>query len=156
ELFTHSTPASMRSGRIAGPEGAVGMDYFPIFLDLKGRPVLIVGGGEAAARKLRLLRKAGAIVSVVARHPVAEIESSDARIIRRGFVAGDVRGQTIVFSASENDALDDRVAAAAGAANIPFNVLDRADASNFILPAIVERDPVLIAISSGGSAPVLA
>jgi uroporphyrin-III C-methyltransferase / precorrin-2 dehydrogenase / sirohydrochlorin ferrochelatase len=131
------------------------MDYFPIFLDLKGRPALIVGGGEPAARKLRLLQKAGAVVSVVARHPVAEIETSGARIIRRGFVAGDVRGQTIVFAASEDEALDDRVAEAARAANIPGNVLDRAAASSFVLPAIIERDPVVIAISSGGAAPVL-
>jgi uroporphyrin-III C-methyltransferase / precorrin-2 dehydrogenase / sirohydrochlorin ferrochelatase len=132
------------------------MDYFPIFLDLKGRPALIVGGGEAAARKLRLLRKAGAVVSVVARRPVAEIETSGARIIRRGFVAGDVRSQTIVFAASEDEPLDDRVAEAARAANIPCNVLDRASASGFVLPAIIERDPVVIAISTGGTAPVLA
>ena len=132
------------------------MDYFPIFLDLKGRRALIVGGGEAAARKLRLLRKAGAEITLVAVQPCAEIAESGARLVRRGFVAGDVKGQTIVFAASEDEALDDRVAEAAAAAGVPFNVLDRADASSFILPAIVERDPVLIAISSGGAAPVLA
>jgi len=132
------------------------MDYFPIFLDLKGRPALIVGGGEAAARKLRLLHKAGAVISVVARHPIAEIETSGARIIRRGFVTGDLRGQTIVLAASEDEALDDRVAEAARAANIPCNVLDSASASSFVVPAIIERDPVVIAISSGGTAPVLA
>lgn len=132
------------------------MDYFPIFLDLKGRRALIVGGGEAAARKLRLLKKAGATITVVAARPIREIEESGARLIRRGFVAGDVNGQAIAFAASENEAIDDRVAEAARAANIPINVLDRAPASSFILPAIVERDPVLIAISSGGSAPVLA
>jgi uroporphyrin-III C-methyltransferase/precorrin-2 dehydrogenase/sirohydrochlorin ferrochelatase len=132
------------------------MDYFPIFLDLKGRRVLIVGGGEAAARKLRLLRKAGAEITVVATRPGVEIEESGARLVRRGFVAGDVGGHAIVFAASENETLDDRVAEAAAAAGVPFNVLDRADASSFILPAIVERDPVLIAISSGGAAPVLA
>ncbi len=132
------------------------MDYFPIFLDLKGRPALIVGGGGAAARKLRLLQKAHAIVTVVAQRPVGEIEAADVRLIRRGFVAGDVNGQAIVFAASGDDSLDDRVAEAARAAGIPVNVLDRASASTFILPAIVERDPVVVAISSGGCAPVLA
>ncbi len=131
------------------------MDYFPIFLDLKGRRALIVGGGEAAARKLRLLKKAGAEITVVAARPCREIEVSDARLIQRGFVAGDVNGQAIVFAASEVSALDDRVAEAAKAANVAYNVLDRAEASSFILPAVVERDPVVIAISSGGSAPVL-
>lgn len=104
------------------------MDYFPIFLDLKGRRALIVGGGEAAARKLRLLKKAGAMITVVAARPIREIEESGARLIRRGFVAGDVNGQAIAFAASENEAIDDRVAEAARAANIPINVLDRATA----------------------------
>ena len=132
------------------------MDYFPVFLDLKGRRVLIVGGGEAATRKLRLLQKAGAHVAVVARRVSDEIERSGAKLTRRGFVAGDVLGHTIVFAASEDHDLDDRVAEAASARGIPYNVVDRAESSSFILPAIVERDPVVIAISSGGAAPVLA
>lgn len=132
------------------------MDYFPIFLDLKGRRALVVGGGEAAVRKLRLLQKAGADVTVVALRISDEIERSGAKLTRRGFVAGDVMGHTVVFAASEIDALDDRVAEAAGARGIPFNVVDRAESSSFVLPAIVERDPVVIAISTGGAAPVLA
>ena len=132
------------------------MDYFPVFLDLKGRRALIAGGGEAATRKLRLLQKAGAHVTVVARQFSDEIERSDAKLTRRGFVAGDVVGHTIVFAASEDHGLDDRVAEAASARGIPYNVVDRAESSSFILPAIVERDPVVIAISSGGAAPVLA
>ena len=132
------------------------MDYFPVFLDLKGRSALVVGGGEAAARKLRLLLKAGARVTVVAWRFNDEIESSGANLTRRGFVAGDVAGHTIVFAASGDDGLDDRVAEAAAARGIPFNVADRAESSRFILPAIVERDPVVIAISTGGKAPVLA
>jgi uroporphyrin-III C-methyltransferase/precorrin-2 dehydrogenase/sirohydrochlorin ferrochelatase len=132
------------------------MDYFPVFLDLRGRRALIAGGGEAAARKLRLLQKAGAHVTVVARRFADEIERSDAKLTRRGFVAGDVVGHTIVFAASEDHGLDDRVAEAASTRGIPYNVVDRAESSSFILPAIVERDPVVIAISSGGAAPVLA
>ncbi len=131
------------------------MEHFPVFLALKGRPALIVGGGEAAARKLRLLQKAGAVVTVVAPKVLPEIEQSGARLRRRGFVAGDVTGQTIVFAASEIQAVDDRVAEAARDKGLPWSVVDRAEASGFILPAIVERDPVVIAISSGGTAPAL-
>jgi len=76
------------------------MEHFPIFLSLKGRPALIVGGGEAAARKLRLLQKAGAAVTVVAPKLLPEIVQSGARQRQRGFVAGDVTGQAIVFAAT--------------------------------------------------------
>ncbi|HKF61392.1 MAG TPA: NAD(P)-dependent oxidoreductase [Dongiaceae bacterium] len=132
------------------------MEYFPVFLDLKRRPVLLVGGGEAALRKLRLLRKAGAEVTVVAPRILPEIEASAAALRRRGFVDGDVNGQTIIFAATGIEAVDDRVAEAARWANLPVNVVDRPAASSFIVPAIVERDPIVVAISSGGAAPVLA
>jgi len=131
------------------------MEHFPIFLSLKGRPALIVGGGEAAARKLRLLQKAGAAVTVVAPKLLPEIVQSGARQRQRGFVAGDVTGQAIVFAATGIAEVDDRVAEAARDKGLPWNVTDRAEASGFILPAIVERDPVVIAISSGGAAPAL-
>ena len=132
------------------------MEYFPVFLDLKRRPVLIVGGGELALRKLRLLRKAGAEITVVAPRILPEIEASAAALRRRGFVDGDVSGQTIIFAATGIEAVDDRVAEAARWANLPVNVVDRPAASSFIVPAIVERDPIVVAISSGGAAPVLA
>ena len=132
------------------------MEYFPVFLDLKRRPVLLVGGGELALRKLRLLQKAGAEVTVVAPRILAEIEASAATLRRRGFVDGDVNGNAIIFAATGIEAVDDRVAEAARWANLPVNVVDRPAASSFIVPAIVERDPIVVAISSGGAAPVLA
>ena len=132
------------------------MRYFPVFFDLKDRPVLIVGGGELALRKLRLVQKAGASVTLVAPRMRSEIEVSGARLKRRGFVDGDVADQSIIFAATGLAAVDDRVAAAAKFANLPVNVVDQPAKSSFILPAIVERDPIVIAISSGGSAPVLA
>ena len=132
------------------------MEYFPIFLDLKNRPALVVGGGELALRKLRLLQKAGAQVTVVAPRIAAEIEGSGAALKRRGFVDGDVGGQAIIFAATGLEAVDDRVATAARQAGLPVNVVDRPRESNFIMPAIVERDPIVVAISSGGAAPVLA
>ena len=132
------------------------MEYFPVFLDLKRRPVLLVGGGELALRKLRLLREAGAEVTVVAPGILPEIEASAAALRRRGFVDGDVNGQTVIFAATGIETVDDRVAEAARWANLPVNVVDRPAASSFIVPAIVERDPIVVAISSGGAAPVLA
>jgi len=136
------------------------MRYFPTFFDLAGKPCLVVGGGEAAARKLRLLRQAGARVTLVARRPNAEIEDLAARgevdIRRRGFVAGDLRGQTLVIGAAGDAELDARVAEAAVAQGVPVNIVDRPELSSFTVPAIVDRDPVVVAISSGGGAPVLA
>ena len=136
------------------------MNYFPAFFDLKERPVLLVGGGEAAARRLRLLQKAGARITVVAPRVGEEIGAAIAAgaiaAVRRGFVSGDVNRQAIVFAATGLPAVDERVAEAARAAGIPVNVADHAGLSSFIVPAIVERDPVVIGISTGGAAPVLA
>jgi len=125
------------------------MNYFPAFFDLKQRPVLLVGGGEAAARRLRLLQKAGARVTVVAprvgEEIAAAIDAGGIAAVRRGFVSGDVNGQAIVFAATGLPAVDERVAEAARTAGVPVNVADQAGLSSFIVPAIVERDPVVIA-----------
>ena len=136
------------------------MRYFPAFHDLSTRPSLVVGGGESAARKLRLLRKAGARVVVVA--PSADPEIADlakaGEIIwrRRAFQAGDILGCGVVIGATGSAAVDEAVARAAGEAGIPVNVVDRPELCSFITPAIIDRDPLVIGISSGGDAPILA
>lgn len=136
------------------------MQHFPIFLTLRDQPVLVVGGGERAARKLRLIARAGARVTVVAPETGAEIAAAAAagRVVwhARTFQAADCTGQAIVFGATGADAVDRAVSAAARAAGLPVNVTDRPDLSSFIVPAIVDRDPIVIGISSGGSAPILA
>ncbi len=136
------------------------MRYFPAFLDLADRSCLVVGGGDAAARKVRLLRKAGAAVRVVAPRVGLELAALAARgelsLVRRGFVAGDVRGCAVVHAATGLAEVDARVAEAASGAGVPVNVVDRAEISSFIVPAIVDRDPVVVGISTGGAAPVLA
>jgi uroporphyrin-III C-methyltransferase/precorrin-2 dehydrogenase/sirohydrochlorin ferrochelatase len=136
------------------------LNYFPVFFDLRGRSALVVGGDEPAARRIRLLLKAGADVTVVAPRVNDEIADLIAtgkiRAIRRGFVAGDVRDRVAVFAASGKAGLDERVAEAARTAGIPVNVTDRPEVSSFIVPAIVDRDPVVIGISTAGTAPVLA
>ncbi len=143
------------------------MDHLPVFLDIKEQPALVVGGGcGAAARKARLLVKAGAHVTVVCPHPAPDPEllsmarGGDVELHQRPFVAGDVAGRAVVISAigSTMDSAggDGVVSQAAKAAGVPVNVVDAPGLSTFIMPAIVERDAVTVAISSGGTAPVLA
>lgn len=115
------------------------MQHFPIFLDLSGRPVLLLGAGEAASRKADLLRRAGAD-------------------IRRAphFAPALLAGCALAIGADAPEADLQALAAAARAAGIPCNIVDRPDLCSFIMPAIVERDPLTVAVSSGGAAPVLA
>lgn len=135
------------------------MDFLPIFLDLKGRSAVVAGGGATATRKVRLLRKAGARVTVVAPRLDAELAglAAEGAIVHhaRAFASGDLEGAAVVFGATGDDAEDARIAAAAQAAGVPVNIVDRPGVSTFIMPAIVERDPIVIGISSGGAAPVL-
>jgi len=122
--------------------------------------VLVAGGGETAARKLRLLRKAGARVTVVAPRAGTEIrdlaEAGAVTWRAREFMDADLSGAALAYGATGIDAVDRQVSEAARRAGVPVNVVDRPDLSDFITPAIIERDPVTVAVSSGGAAPVLA
>jgi uroporphyrin-III C-methyltransferase/precorrin-2 dehydrogenase/sirohydrochlorin ferrochelatase len=136
------------------------MQAFPIFLSLRERPVLVVGGGEPAARKVELLLSAGARVTLIADTVVGEIAQliADGRIswAGRGFEDGDLSGMSLVIVAGDDEALAARVSHAAQRICIPINVVDRPRLSSFIMPAIVDRSPVTVAISTGGTAPALA
>jgi uroporphyrin-III C-methyltransferase/precorrin-2 dehydrogenase/sirohydrochlorin ferrochelatase len=136
------------------------MRAFPLFVRLEKRPVLLVGGGEMAAAKLRLLLSAHAAVTLVASEVVPEIAKlvADGRLhwISRAFVARDVVGHNLVFSAAEDDVRDRAVSEAARHAGILVNVVDRPELSDLIMPAIVDRDEIVIAISTNGGSPVLA
>jgi len=136
------------------------MRYFPLFLDLTGKPVLLVGGGEVAARKYALLEDAGARVTVVA--PALGTGLSTALAagafthVARVFAAADIEGMWLVVAATDDRAVNAAAAAAAHAARIPCNVVDDRELSSFIMPAIIDRSPVQIAVSTGGTSPVLA
>jgi uroporphyrin-III C-methyltransferase/precorrin-2 dehydrogenase/sirohydrochlorin ferrochelatase len=136
------------------------MRYFPAFHDLSTRPSLVVGGGEAAARKLRLLLKAGAQPLVVAPSAVEEIAglARDGRIVwqSKTFEPADIAGCGLVIAASGRLEVDAAVSEVAQAAGLPVNVVDRPELSTFITPAIIDRDPLVIGISSGADAPILA
>jgi uroporphyrin-III C-methyltransferase/precorrin-2 dehydrogenase/sirohydrochlorin ferrochelatase len=134
--------------------------YFPIFVDLDGREVLIVGGGEKALQKLRLLAKSTARIRMVA----AEFDEGilalsgerSVTLTRRSFAGDDLAGVVIAFAADNDAATNSDVARAAKALGIPHNVVDGPAESSFIMPAIVDRDPVVVAIGTEGTAPVLA
>ncbi len=136
------------------------MRYFPILVDLDGREVLIVGGGEKALQKLRLLAKSTARIRMVAPEfdaGILELARAPAvTLTRRGFIAGDLAGAAIAFAADDDGSVNSQVALAAKEQRIPHNVVDGPAESSFIMPAIVDRDPVVVAIGTEGTAPVLA
>jgi uroporphyrin-III C-methyltransferase / precorrin-2 dehydrogenase / sirohydrochlorin ferrochelatase len=136
------------------------MQTFPLFMTLKDRRVLVVGGGEAAARKVELLLSAGARVSLIAATVAGEVAQliSEGRITWVGgdFDDGDLVGISLVIVASDDDALQTRVSSVAQRYCVPVNVVDRPRLSSFIMPAIVDRGPITVAISTGGTAPALA
>lgn len=136
------------------------MNYFPVFFDLAGQRVLVVGGGEVALRKISLLRRTGALISVVAPQIAPELlrhaAAGTLEAAAREFIPGDLDGVRLVIVATSRRAVNRWIANLAESRNIPVNVVDDREASRFIVPAIVDRDPVLVAISTGGAAPVLA
>jgi uroporphyrin-III C-methyltransferase / precorrin-2 dehydrogenase / sirohydrochlorin ferrochelatase len=136
------------------------MKYFPLFADLDDAEVLVAGGGEQAAQKVRLLLKTNVRIFVVAESILPELGELAARgrIVARPdtFRADDARGKRLVYAATGDRALDAVVSEAAQALGIPVNVVDAPELSTFITPAIVDRDPVTVAIGTEGAAPVLA
>jgi uroporphyrin-III C-methyltransferase / precorrin-2 dehydrogenase / sirohydrochlorin ferrochelatase len=117
------------------------MDYFPIFLDLRRRRCLVVGGGEAASRKAAGLRQAGAEVVM---------------LLPEEFAPAALEGVALVMVAGASLAAAEAIARAAATRCIPVNVMDEPHLCSFIMPAIVDRAPVMVAITSGGTAPLLA
>lgn len=136
------------------------MQHFPAFFALNGRAALVVGGGAAACRKARLLADAGAAVLVIAPRLGEEMAAlaQQGRVVHRPdpFAVEDLDGQTLVIAATGVGAVDAEVSAAAQARGLPVNVVDAPSLSTFIMPALVRRDPITVAISTGGAAPVLA
>jgi uroporphyrin-III C-methyltransferase / precorrin-2 dehydrogenase / sirohydrochlorin ferrochelatase len=136
------------------------VDYFPVFFDLKAQKVLIVGGGEVALRKVTLLERTGADMRLVAPEIRPELMARAAagklKLAMREFVPDDLQGVRMVIVATSHRAVNRWIAKLSDARGIPVNVVDDREASRFIVPAIIDRDPVLVAISTGGTSPVLA
>ena len=136
------------------------MDHFPIFLATKGQRIVLSGGGDAALAKLRLLMKSEAKISVFAANPAPEItawaDAGKLALHPRALQSGDVTGAALFYAADEDAAEDARTAAIARSEGVLVNIVDNLADSAFITPAIVDRDPVTIAIGTEGAAPVLA
>ncbi len=136
------------------------MNYFPVFFDLTAQKVLIVGGGEVALRKAAQLMRTGAQITLVAPeiHPelLARADLGAIKLAHREFIPEDLTGARLVIVATSRRAINRWIAALSESRGIPVNVVDDREASRFIVPAVIDRDPVLVAISTGGASPVLA
>ena len=136
------------------------MNYLPIFLDIRDRHCLVVGGSETAARKAELLLRAGAHVGVVAQalHEGFERLPHRERLSRvaDAYTSELLDGQDAVIVVADDAALKQSIADAARARHIPVNVADTPALCSFILPSIIDRSPIMVAVSSGGESPVLA
>ena len=136
------------------------MRYFPAFLDLAGRDCLVVGAGAVATPKVRLLLRAGAEVTVVA--PAANdavralAQRRDIAWRRRRFRGSDVAGRSLIYATSGDAGVDESVSLAARRACVPVCVVDRPALSSFVTPAVIDRDPIVVGVSSGGTTPALA
>ena len=119
--------------------------HFPLFIDLESKPCLVVGAGKVAARKVGTLRAFGAEVTTVA-----------PEVCGRGFADADVEGMALVVAATDDRALNRRVADLCKARGIPVNAVDDPENCTFIFPAVVRRGPMTVAVSSGGACPVAA
>ncbi len=135
------------------------MHHFPIFLRLAGQPVLVVGGGEIAARKVELLLRAEAAVTLVSPGLCQALSrragAGEIKHLLEEFQPEHLDGMRLAIAATNRHSVNAWVAHQAETRNIPVNVVDDRELSRFIMPAIVDRSPVIIAVSSGGDAPVL-
>ena len=136
------------------------MRYFPIFVDLRGQRVLVTGGGEQAAQKVRLLLKSEAIVEIVAENLCSELQdlatSHQIRWVAHDFCVDLLKECRLAYVASDDLALARQVVEAGKQYGVGVNVVDQPELCSFITPAIVDRDPVVVAIGTEGTAPVLA
>ncbi len=136
------------------------MEFLPVFLRIKARPCLVVGGGAVAERKIARLLRHDADVTVVAPHlcdGLALLVSENKIQFHEGeFTPSLLNDQVLVVAATDDDGVNEQVATAAHMKNIPVNVVDTPELCSYIMPSIIERDPVIIAISTGGASPVLA
>lgn len=136
------------------------MDYLPLFLQVRNQRCLVVGGGDIALRKIRLLKASGATVRVVAREISSDIREfladTDDQLLEKRFDDLDLNDVCLVIAATDDESVNRKVAMLAQQRQLFVNVVDDAEAGNAVMPAIVDRSPVVVAFSTGGKAPVLA
>jgi len=136
------------------------MNYLPIFYNISGKKCLVVGAGAIAARKAELLLKADGDLRIVAIEISERIHELSAihnlEVLQREFCEADIDGVSCVIAATNDEALNSEISGLAQARGIPVNVVDNPELCSFIMPSMIDRGPVQIAISTGGISPVLA
>ncbi len=136
------------------------MEFLPIFLDLKQRHCFVVGGGDVALRKVRLLLRAGARVELVSLALCDGLQvmadRGDIAYLSGGFEPAMLEGKVLVVAATDDALINRQVHGAATEKNLPVNVVDCPELCSFIFPSIIDRSPVVVAISTGGASPTLA
>jgi siroheme synthase-like protein len=130
--------------------------YYMTCLDLDGRSALVVGGGKVALEKVRGLLECGADVTVVAPRAVAELRELDVEILLRGYREADLDDRFLVVAATATSSVNRRVSEDAERRSLFCNVADVPELCSFILPAVLRRDPIAVAVSTGGASPALA
>jgi uroporphyrin-III C-methyltransferase / precorrin-2 dehydrogenase / sirohydrochlorin ferrochelatase len=136
------------------------MQALPIFFNIKNRRCIVIGGGDVATRKISMLLKADADVTVVSPSVVDAIqilfENEKIKVVKADYEKSQLTGACLVVAATDNQAVNEAVSYDAQALNIPVNVVDAPDLCTFTMGSIIDRSPVVIAVSSEGNAPVLA
>ena len=136
------------------------MQYLPVFFKLEEQPCLVVGGGSVASRKVALLRRAGGKVSVVAPEVTDDLaeQAETGGIVhhQRRFQASDLDGMRLVIAATDDAAVNSEISRLAQVRSLPVNVVDSPELCSFIVPSILDRSPLVVAVSTGGASPVLA
>jgi precorrin-2 dehydrogenase/sirohydrochlorin ferrochelatase len=127
--------------------------HYPIFLDLKDRPVLVVGAGRVSLRKTRALVEAGARVTVVAPEWEPEFEELPVKLVARRFRASDLASGLLVFAATDDRMTNHRIGIAAKGRGVLANIADSAEECDFLVPARLQRGNIQVAISTGGENP---
>ncbi|MEK6371496.1 MAG: bifunctional precorrin-2 dehydrogenase/sirohydrochlorin ferrochelatase [Acidobacteriota bacterium] len=134
--------------------------YYPIFLDIEGRAVVIIGGGNVCARKAETMMNYGARVTVVSPEFTEEIETwaraGSLEIRRKRYDEGDLEGANIVIASTDDQSVNEQVAADCRRLRIPVNVVDVTPLCEFIVPAIIDKGSITIAVSTGGKSPAIA
>jgi uroporphyrin-III C-methyltransferase/precorrin-2 dehydrogenase/sirohydrochlorin ferrochelatase len=136
------------------------MQYFPMFFKLEVRPCLVVGGGDVAARKVSLLLRAGGKVTVISpslcESLQGKLNAGEIEVQQKNFEAGDIGEYAVVIAATDDKSVNRVISEIAQQKNIPVNVVDQPSLCSFVVPSIIDRSPVQVAVSTGGASPVLA
>ncbi|MCW9024543.1 MAG: siroheme synthase CysG [Gammaproteobacteria bacterium] len=136
------------------------MKFLPIFMNVTGESCMVVGGGQVASRKVFMLQRVSARITVVSPQLCSELQkladSGEIEHIAREFAPEDIENRVLIIAATDNRQVNQQVSELAKSRGIPVNVVDAPELCRFIVPSIIDRSPVQIAISTGGASPVLA